>query len=342
MHDWAGEVNKEQLHSALGRFADKKILIIGDVMLDEYLIGDTERISPEAPVPVVLIHEEKKVVGGAGNVARNISALGARPVLVGLIGEDGAGASLMKSLGDENIDSGLVISSARPTTIKTRILARQQQVLRFDRETDESLQTQDIEALLKEIEKRLDGCHSVIVSDYNKGVVHRKIMMGLREIIFNSGRKIPVLVDPKPKNMPFYEGVTLLTPNAKETSEGSGLPVRTAREVVAAGKEIIRKLKSEYLVTTLGAQGMAVFEGNTVRHIPTIARSVFDVTGAGDTVISTMALGLAAGLSLLGACVLANYAAGHVVAEVGAATVSQAQLAEVINKIPLPEIAEWA
>jgi rfaE bifunctional protein kinase chain/domain len=207
-----------------------------------------------------------------------------------------------------------------------------------------------VRELLERTAGELPACGAVVVSDYGKGMISKEFMHGLRDLVNNigaSGKNIPVLVDPKPQHFMLYKGVTLLTPNAKETSESVNMPVKTSQDVVSAGREVLRRLGAEHLVTTLGSQGMAVFESEQrIWHIPTTARQVFDVTGAGDTVIAVLALGLASGLPLVQACLLANYAAGVVVAQVGAATVSAAALEEAISAIAqtgaAPVISAWS
>lgn len=334
--------DKEKLKQAVSALTEKKVLIIGDVMLDEYLVGDTERISPEAPVPVVLVTEDRQVLGGAGNVARNIRALSGQPCLVGMRGRDTPGEALEACLKKEGIQAELYLSQSRPTTVKTRVLARQQQVLRIDREHSLPLNQGEVNSLLALVEKHLPGSSAVVISDYGKGLICQELMDGLTSLLKGFGADIPVLVDPKPQNIDLYKGVTLLTPNTKETGESAGLPVRNEAEIATAGRALLERLQSKHLLTTLGSQGMAIFSAGEIRHIPTMARSVFDVTGAGDTVIATVALALAAGLPLLGACMLANYAAGIVVGQVGAATARQEDLLQAIEALPLPEIRRWA
>ena len=330
------------IHSVEG-FASARVLIIGDIMMDEYLMGDAERISPEAPVPVVLVENEKRLVGGAGNVARNITALGGKARLIGVRGIDAAGHALEYCLAQDGISPSMLTLPHRPTTMKTRILARQQQVLRFDREDASPLAAEETAAILDLVAAHLPDSDAVVISDYGKGLVSQDLMSGLHTLVEAQGRTIPVLVDPKPQNITLYRGVTILTPNAKETSESAHLPVKTPQEIVFAGQSIMQELGCRHLLTTLGARGMAVFQHtNEVWHIPTMARRVFDVTGAGDTVIATTALGLATGLPLVEACLLANYAAGVVVGEVGAAVVTPNQLAETIATLPQPQVGRWA
>lgn len=331
-----------KLIEGLESFARMRILIIGDVMMDEYLTGDADRISPEAPVPVVRVESEKLLVGGAGNVARNVTALGAQACLVGVRGSDLAGRTLEKCLHEDRIIFSLLSLDQRPTTVKTRILARQQQVLRIDRENASPLPQGDIEAILGLAAEYLPDCGAVVISDYGKGVVSAAFMDGLRTMIHDSGRNIPLLVDPKPLNFPLYKGVSILTPNTKETGESVHLPVKTKEDIIRAGQTIMHELACPHLLTTLGSRGMAVFEqSDKVWHIPTSARQVFDVTGAGDTVIAALSIGLAAGLPLVHSCLLANYAAGIVVGLVGAGVATPAQIAETASSHPLPQICRW-
>lgn len=336
------KLSAADIMACLEEFTKARVLIIGDVMMDEYLTGDADRISPEAPVPVVRIESEKQLVGGAGNVARNITSLGGKATLVGVRGGDSAGRGLEQCLHEDRVIFSLLSLSNRPTTIKTRILARQQQVLRFDREASDPLNEQDTRALLGLIAEHLPDCSAVVISDYGKGVISQMLMYELAKLIHEGGRNLPVLVDPKPENFPFYQGVTILTPNTKETGESVHMPVHSQEDIIKAGREIMRRLNCRHLLTTLGGSGMAVFEdADTVWHIPTSARQVFDVTGAGDTVISVLALGMAAGQPLLHSCLLANYAAGVVVGQVGAATVTPSQLIEAASTPACPEISRW-
>ena len=331
-----------RLINCMEKLAQTRVLIVGDVMVDEYLTGDADRISPEAPVPVVRIEGEKQLVGGAGNVARNVTALKGRAVLVGVRGNDAMGQVMDACLAREGIGHSLLTLENRPTTTKTRILARQQQVLRFDKEDAGPFSTKDIAALLRLVADRLEACDALVLSDYGKGMVSQKMVTGLQKLLQKAGRPIPVLVDPKPQNIHLYKGVSLLTPNAKETSEAARLPVKTPQDIVLAGQSLIRRLGCGHLVTTLGSRGMAVFEdAETVWHIPTVAQQVFDVTGAGDTVIATISMGLAAGIDLVTACLLANYAAGIVIGQVGAATTTPKQLAEAFVSLPRPDITRW-
>lgn len=319
----------------------KKVLVIGDVMLDSYLVGDAERISPEAPVPVVRIDNERHLLGGAGNVARNIASLGGSPTLIGTVGVDREAVVLKALIEEEGIKPALVELADRPTTVKTRVMARRQQMLRLDREVTASPDAASMERLLAAVTHCLHEHTVVILSDYNKGLFSGTFMTRLMALIASCPH-VRLLVDPKPSNVELYRKMFLLTPNARETGECAGLPVRTTSEILAAGRSILQRLECDHLLTTLGADGMALFlSRDEVWHIPTVARDVFDVTGAGDTVIATLGLSLAAGHELLSSCMLANYAAGLVVAKVGAATVTPPQLKEALSLLPTPLLTRW-
>ena len=336
-------MSHELILAAIEALKGHKVMIIGDLMLDHYLIGQVERISPEAPVPVVRVETESRLLGGAGNVARNISSLGGSPLLLGVIGDDQNGAALEALCSEAGLDTRLVHDPGRPTTVKTRIIAHNQQVVRVDQERTEALGAAQMDQLFDRIEAHLAEFPVIILSDYGKGLISRAFMDRFMALVKSRPTPPLVLVDPKTVNYDLYRGVDLLTPNTKETSEGAGLPVTSDKlTVVRAGRAIFKRLDCRNLLVTLGPGGMALFEGETsVRHIPTFARKVFDVTGAGDTVIATTALGLAAGLDLLMACTLANYAAGVVVAQVGAATASPAELIEAVEELPEPAVSAW-
>ncbi len=335
----------ESLIRHLDTLAGARVLVVGDVMLDTYLIGDADRISPEAPVPVVRVEETRHTLGGAGNVARNIAALGGRPVLVGMIGSDPAGDRVDAMLREALVDSRLIRIPGRPTISKTRVLARRQQMLRLDHENNAELTPQEYARMLDALAPLLPGCDVIIVSDYGKGMVNGRL---LPHLMASSPRQPKVLVDPKPQNKAFYKGAYLLTPNAKETSEAVGLPVATRADILRAGQTLRRELAARHVLTTLGPDGMALFsagespdgEGESVLHLATAARQVFDVTGAGDTVIATIGLALAAGVPLAEACLLANYAAGIVVGKIGASTASVEELRAAVKSAP-PDMAAW-
>ena len=319
-----------------------KVLLVGDIMLDEYLEGDAERISPEAPIPIVKVSRSRLLLGGAGNVARNIVSLGGRPHMVSVCGDDSKGDILQELFKKEGIDASITTLNSRPTTLKTRVIARNQQMLRIDHEESAPLPSKATHLLLDSIRSIFDDFTVLVVSDYGKGVVTRELMEGLFALRETSKHKPRILVDPKTPNYTLYEGAFILTPNAKETSEAVAMPVSSREEILAAGKTILAKLHSDHLLTTLGPKGMALFVSpEEVWHIPTTARTVFDVTGAGDTVMGTLALCLASGMDLLNACLLANYAAGLVVADVGASTVAPDVLKKLLTSAPEPDVSRW-
>lgn len=338
----ASVFDRNHLVAGISKLSTGRVLILGDAMLDEYFSGDAERISPEAPVPVVRVHERRLLLGGAGNVARNIASLGGHVELIGIVGNDSHGDILGDTLRREGITANLLGVKGRPTTLKTRVIARNQQMLRIDHEDISPLSPATVRELLDTVASVIDGYDVLIISDYGKGVVSKELLDGVHAIRNASTSRPKILVDPKTPNFSLYTDVHLLTPNAKETSEGAHLPAQTPEEILLAGKAIFRKLRCEHLLTTLGNQGMAFFVSeDEAWHIPTVAQKVFDVTGAGDTVIATLALCLAAGSNHLNACILANYAAGIVVGEVGAAVVTQKQLRHVLETTPEPAISRW-
>lgn len=306
----------------LSKVSGKKVLVAGDLMIDEYIWGAVERVSPEAPVPVVGVKGQTLRLGGAANVANNIVSLGGRVELCGVVGDDQMGRWLVSDLEKKGIGvRGIVTVQGRPTTVKTRVMAHDQQVVRVDKEVTTPIEKSDERILLASAGSFLSECGCLILSDYAKGVLTTTM---IRDLI-QQGRKagLPVAVDPKVIHFPMYKNVTVLTPNLLETSAGSGVRVDGMENLLKAGRKIFEKLRCENLIITRGEQGMTVFEGvEKVTHLPADSRQVYDVTGAGDTVISTVALGLASGLSVLESAYLANVAAGIVVGEVGTVAVS--------------------
>jgi len=325
------------------RLRNKRVLILGDVMLDQYLFGDAERISPEAPVPVIRLEQERCYLGGAGNVARNVKALGGRASLVGIAGDDDAGRLLQEILRQEDIDAYLPLCPDRVTTRKTRVLARNQQMLRLDREKICPLKPEEERLLLERLRPLAEEHEALILSDYDKGLVSISFMEALRALLSTLPHPPLVFVDPRPQHIQFYQGAFLLTPNLKESADAVHLPTRSQDEILAAGRELLARSNAFHLLITLGAQGMALFLATgEVWHIPTSAQAVFDVSGAGDTVIGAVALGMAAGMPLLPACMLANFAAGIVVAKVGTACATPAELVEAVTTWPVPDLEKWA
>jgi rfaE bifunctional protein kinase chain/domain len=334
---------QSRLIKGLSQLVDKKVLVIGDVMLDRYLMGSVDRISPEAPVPIVAISEERAHLGGAGNVAKNIMSLGGCPWLLGVTGEDSSAAMLMELVGQEGIKASFIKDSLRPTTTKTRIIAQQQQVLRIDYEKLHELGLPVHEQLLLAFRDALPHADIVIFSDYGKGVFNKPFTERAQALIQEAKSNMRILVDPKPHNASLFKNCYLLTPNIKEAAQCLGVKAPETRDdIITVGRGVMGKFPSQNLLITLGAKGMALFEANgAITHMPTHAQQVFDVTGAGDTVIATVGLSLAAGLSLRDACHLANFAAGYVVGELGAASATYPILNDILHRCPSPSFSEW-
>ncbi len=297
-------------------------MVLGDLMLDHYLWGRVERISPEAPVPVVEIERESSSLGGAGNVAANLKALGAEPVLVGTVGADGRAQQLLDAFAERGVATGAIVrDSTRPTTIKTRIIAQSQQVVRADWESRADVTGEALVAMLETITREMPRCEGLIVSDYGKGVITRASLEHAIGLAKSQG--IPIAVDPKESHIDAYQGVSILTPNQHEASWVMGRRVTDEASLMAVGWGLQKRLDAECALVTRGPEGMSLFEkSGRYTHLPTVAREVYDVTGAGDTVVSVVALALAAGADYPEACYLANHAAGVVIREVGTATCS--------------------
>jgi rfaE bifunctional protein kinase chain/domain len=325
-------VGMRQLLRAIEGFSKTRVLVVGDVMVDHYVWGSVSRISPEAPVPVVNVTRESVLLGAAANVVNNIHALGGKVSVCGVIGEDDAGRQLQQMLGNRGIPTeGLIVEPERRTTIKTRVIAHHQQVVRFDRENKEGISRETRRRIFSHLVEHVkSGLDAIVVSDYCKGVVTKELVRDIVSLARKHG--IIVSVDPKIAHFGIYNGVTILTPNTKEASLGSHIEIDDDASLLKAGQTLLRKLSSNALLITRGEHGMSLFErSGRITHIPTDARDVFDVTGAGDTVISTLTLAMAAGASMINAARIANFAAGIVVGIVGTATVSPVQLKQRIR-----------
>lgn len=316
----------------LSRFRRARLLIVGDLMLDHYIWGKVNRISPEAPVPVVNVTSESLLLGGAANVANNVCSLGGRVELCGVIGPDDAGRKFLYAMSQAGIGAdGIVAEKGRQTTKKTRIIAHSQQVVRFDREQREKISKESQQRLSDFIQDRIKSVDGIIVSDYAKGVITPSLMQGLMTLTRRNG--ISVIVDPKVSHFDLYQGSTVVTPNHLEAAQASGIETDGRDGLITAGKMLLKRLGSEAILITRGEHGMSLFERRgTVTHIPTMAKAVFDVTGAGDTVISTLGLALAAGARMQEAAVLSNLAAGIVVGIVGTATVNREALETALKR----------
>jgi len=311
---------------------NKKIMVIGDLMVDRYLWGNVSRLSPEAPVPIINIEEEEVRFGGAANVANNLIGLGARPILVGVVGDDQWGRVFRQMLIEKDLSAeGLVIDKSRPTTIKTRIIGNNQHVARVDRErifpVDKSIE-EKIATFVKSAIKDVDA---LILQDYNKGVFTPSVIRRVIEIA-NAAEKI-VAVDPKFDNFLEYKNVTVFKPNKKETEEALARRLTARQDIVRAGEELMKRLNPRAVLITLGEKGVALFErGEAPAFMGTRAREVADVSGAGDTVIATVTTALAAGASIKEAVTLANYAAGVVCEEVGVIPIESEKLLQSVLK----------
>ncbi len=313
-------------------FKDLKVLVIGDLMLDEYLWGRVDRISPEAPVPVVAVERESHTLGGAGNVINNLSAMGGKVFAMGTVGRGPAGRNVLKKLEALSVDvTGVISEPDRPTTRKTRIIAASQQMLRIDREVRHQISAHTLEALIRIIADYIDKMDLVIISDYDKGLVTRELVARIVELAKKSD--VMILADPKSMDFSKYMGVTVLTPNKKEAAIAAGMQIQTSEEMEKAAAKIMALAGLEKLIITCGKAGMVLYEtGKPAVAIASKARQVFDVSGAGDTVISLLGLGLASGATFEAAAGLANLAAGIVVAKVGTATASIDELKQCIMK----------
>jgi D-beta-D-heptose 7-phosphate kinase/D-beta-D-heptose 1-phosphate adenosyltransferase len=314
-------IRRERLERILERIAEVRVLVVGDAVLDEYVLGSVDRVSPEAPVPVVHVQEERIALGGAANVARNIVALGGQAAIAAVIGDDSAGNEIAGLLEDLGVDSsGLVVTSGRPTTRKTRVVARSQQVVRLDRESLTPPAPAVGRRFAASVEHALPAAHTVVVEDYGKGVLTRSMAMKLMRRFRETD--VPVVVDPKTTVAP-YRGAALLKPNLREAEAISGVAIRRSEDLARAVARLRRKMGGGDVVVTKGADGMTLFAGDDKGvDVPTVAQEVFDVQGAGDTTIAVLALALRAGARLVEAAVIANAAAGVVVGKAGTATAS--------------------
>jgi D-beta-D-heptose 7-phosphate kinase/D-beta-D-heptose 1-phosphate adenosyltransferase len=320
-------MNRSRANQILNAFSGKTILVLGDVMLDEFIWGNVARISPEAPVPVVDVVEETYQLGGSTNVAANICRLDGRPLPFGVIGRDSASERILELCRQSGIMTGGIVRTDRLTTVKTRIIAHSQQVVRADRENRKPLSSELNDELASLLDGHLSRAASIIVSDYGKGVVNRELLSVILPKARSAG--VPVYLDPKVHHADYYRPITVITPNQREAELLTGTVIDSAADLEEAGRRLLERFECEYALITRGEQGMSLFSasaGTGSQHLPTFAREVFDVTGAGDTVIATLALARAGGATMEEAAVLANHAAGIVVGKVGTATVSRPEL----------------
>ena len=331
---------RKKLESILRHFPKVKLLVVGDIMMDRTILGKVSRISPEAPVPVVIAETEDFNLGGAANVAHNIRSLGGTVSLCGIVGDDENGRKICGRMVERGIQTqGVFFEQGRQTTVKTRIIAHHphyQQLVRVDRETTGLPKASTFRSLSNFLTEKMEAFDGVVVSDYGKGLLTRRLIQRIVKGAKKSKKFI--MVDPKVKNFFFYKGATVITPNTNEASEASRIPATDQLSVEKMGRSLLKRLKCDALVITQGEKGMTIFEPHQKPYrVPTVAREVYDVTGAGDTVIGTMALALGTGstVSYKDAASLANYAAGIVVGKVGTAVASREELLNVIRERPL-------
>jgi D-beta-D-heptose 7-phosphate kinase/D-beta-D-heptose 1-phosphate adenosyltransferase len=308
------------------KFEGRKVLIIGDIMLDRYVWGTVNRVSPEAPIPIVDAENETETLGGAANVAHNIASLGADPILCGVIGADTFGGSVLNYLaGLEFRLDNILIDSTRPTTVKTRVVGNNQQIVRFDTESRTPINVNYTHNMVEFVKEYINKVDIIVISDYGKGVVSAGLMHEVSRIADDQG--VTVIVDPQKDNFKRYRGVDIITPNKEEAGYYCGFKIRDKESLKFAANKILKEIPCGYALITLGKDGMALFhKGGKSLHIPATAKSVFDVSGAGDTVVGVLALGLAAGEDIEDAASMANKAAGVAVGKMGTAVVLPEEL----------------
>jgi D-beta-D-heptose 7-phosphate kinase/D-beta-D-heptose 1-phosphate adenosyltransferase len=325
-------ISKKRAFAIIENFPRSGVLVVGDIMADHFIWGRVSRISPEAPVPVVEVRKDSFMLGGCANVLNNIFAMGGRVYMTGVIGSDETGRRLLAEVRNRGVDTGgMVVEEGRPTTLKTRIVAHGQQVVRFDFEDRKAVQAKSIRKILSYIRSVRDDLGALVISDYNKGVVTGPLLEGIRKEI--AGRLIVSCVDPKQRDFSLYQGFDIITPNHHEAGNAAGEEMQNDHDHVRVGMKLLDKYDFKAIMVTRGEEGLSLFEKDgRMRHtaFPTEAREVFDVTGAGDTVIGVFALCMAAGASFREAAYLANHAAGIVVGKVGTATVTREELKRVL------------
>jgi len=325
-------LTKRRALEIIADFSHAGVLVVGDVMVDHFIWGNVSRISPEAPVPVVDVQKDSIMLGGCANVLNNIYAMGAKVYVAGVIGSDNIGRKLVAELRGRKIETkGIVVERRRPTTLKTRIVAHGQQMVRFDKENRKPIPQTSIDKILEYVESLRKKIGAVVISDYNKGVVSRELIEGIKKI--TADLNIIICVDPKQNNFSIYKGVHVITPNHYEAQRAAGMEITNSDDLQRLSETLLRKYAFQTMLITRGEEGMSLFEnGREIVHtyFPAQAKEVYDVTGAGDTVIGMLALGLAARADIKEATCLANLAAGIVVGKIGTATVSQRELLEVL------------
>jgi len=324
-------IEQNRAEQILKAFPNNKILVVGDLMLDQFTWGKVRRISPEAPVPVIEVAEETYRIGGSGNAAVNIRTLDGTPITIGVIGQDDGAERLLSLFAELEIDSDNLLRDERRTTLKTRLIAHNQQVVRMDREDITPLSRKVKNILTERCVESLSKVQAVVISDYDKGVINPEL---LKSILTEAHRKkVPVFIDPKVQHAEYYRQATLLTPNQQEAELLSGVSITNRSSLERAGTRLLERFDCPYVLVTQGEDGMSLFSHNTVKHLRTTAREVFDVTGAGDTVIACLSMAVAAGAEMDEAALIANYAAGLVVGKVGTANVTRQELTASLDDI---------
>jgi rfaE bifunctional protein kinase chain/domain len=325
-------LNQKRALEIIDRFSQARVLVLGDLMVDHFIWGKVSRISPEAPVPVVEVDADHLLLGGSANVSHNIHAMGGRVYVSGVVGSDRMGKKLISEFRKRQIDTrGVFVEANRPTTLKTRIVAHSQQVVRFDRESRQPVNGDSTERMIAYVRSLRDELGAIVISDYGKGVITKALLDGIRDLVRD--RKIIVCIDPKKSDFSLYEGCDIITPNHHEAGRAVGVDRVSRENLVEVGTTLLSRYHYQALLITRGEEGMALFEkSDRINHtlLPTQAREVFDVTGAGDTAIGVFALCMASGATFKEAAFLANHAAGIVVGKVGTSTVSQAELKKVL------------
>lgn len=315
---------RQRLIELINNFHTARVLIIGDIILDKYAYGNASRLSPEAPVLIIKMTKETCVPGGAANSAHNIATLGGSAHVIGLIGNDDAGGTMKELLHEKKVNiEGLVTDNSRSTIVKTRVVAQNQQLLRIDREEDHTISTDEEEKIISSFKKSVGSADVVLISDYNKGLMTLAVARAIITECGRLGKK--VIVDTKQNDTSLYKGAYLITPNLKEASDIAKIEPRSDEKIREIGN-ILTSMFSAHILITRGKEGMTLFKDEKIEHLPTKAQEVFDVSGAGDTVASVIALTLAARGSLEEAMILANHAAGIVVGKFGTATTSPEEL----------------
>ena len=323
-----------RLLNLLAKFSRTRLLVLGDLMLDHFIWGDVERISPEAPVPVLRVSSESFRLGGAANVMHNIRSLGGKVEACGVIGRDDAGKQVIRALRRAGVGTnGVITDSGYRTIQKTRVIAspRHQQIVRLDREDHAPIGEPVLTRLRAFLRRWASRCDGIVISDYGKGVVHQELLAGVADLVLT--KRMVCVVDPKKENYARYRHASLVTPNKSEASEAAGIAISDDRSLRAAGSKLLRLWRAQAVMITRGPEGVSLFRaGNSVRHFPTEAREIFDVTGAGDTVVAVSALALACGASYEETAVMANLAAGLVGDEIGTVAVPREKLVQLLRE----------